>query len=52
MVYLHVLKPLLWEDYQNMTTAQIAETVKEQIRREMVSILSRYETQTEWQQAR
>ena len=44
-VYLHVLKPLLWEDYQSMTTAQIAETVKEQIRREMASILSQGETQ-------
>ena len=44
-VYLHVLKPLLWEDYQSMTTAQIAEAVKEQIRREMASILSKGETQ-------
>ena len=44
-VYLHVLKPLLWEDYQSMTTAQIAETVKEQIRQEMASILSQGETQ-------
>lgn len=39
-VHLHILKPLLWEEYQNMTTAEIAETVKRRIRSEMDEILS------------
>ena len=43
-VYLHVLEPLGWEDYQDMTTAQIAETVKVRIREEMAAILARRET--------
>lgn len=40
MVHLHILKPLLWEEYQNMTTSEIAETVKQRIRSEMDEILS------------
>lgn len=39
-VHLHILKPLLWDEYQNMTTAEIAETVKQRIRFEMDEILS------------
>lgn len=30
-VYVHILKPLLWKDYQGMTTVEIAQAVKEKI---------------------
>ncbi len=39
-VYLHISKPLLWEEYQEMTTTDIAKTVKERIQTEMEVILS------------
>ena len=39
-VHLHILKPLLWDEYQGMTTVKIAETVKQRIQTEIDSILS------------
>lgn len=39
-VFLHILKPLLWEDYQGLTTAELAQMVKEKIQGEMERILS------------
>ena len=38
-VHLHILKPLLWDEYKGMTTVKIAETVKQRIQAEMDSIL-------------
>ncbi|WP_180963130.1 lysophospholipid acyltransferase family protein [Massilicoli timonensis] len=38
-VHLHILKPLLWEDYQGMTTTEIAQIVKGKIQCEMETIL-------------
>lgn len=42
-VYLHILKPLFWEEYQGLTTLEIAKMVKERIQFEMESILSQKE---------
>lgn len=39
-VRLHILKPLLWEDYRGMTTMEISQLVQEQIRQVIESDLS------------
>lgn len=39
-VYLHILKPILWNDYQGMKTTEIAELVKKRIQNEIEIILS------------
>lgn len=42
-VYIHILEPLLWQEYQGMTTTAIAQTVKERIHNEMSLIMNQKE---------